>query len=158
MERDKVASFCNSPPYFDGTNYAAWREKFEIFLDALDEHAYDYLTKEFRLLVKKFDGEFVPKPRIQQSVDETFVAKCDKKAKNVLITALFSTQFSHIQHIPTAKHAWDKLRVVHEGDDHVRILQLKMVLVEFEELRMSSTAPFLSFMRRFYFYLALAFY
>ncbi|CAL2227896.1 unnamed protein product [Prunus armeniaca] len=92
MERDRVAGSCNSPPYFDGNNYSAWREKFEIFLDALDEYASEYLTKDWVAPVKTVESK-----------------------------------------------AWDKLRVVHEGDDQVRTLKLHMVLAQFEELRMSET-------------------
>ena len=34
MDRDRVAGSCNSPPFFDGVNYAVWSEKFHIFLEA----------------------------------------------------------------------------------------------------------------------------
>ncbi|CAL8152689.1 unnamed protein product [Prunus armeniaca] len=119
VEKDCVAGSCNSPPYFDSTNYAAWKEKFEIFLDALHERAYAYLSKEWRLPVRTVDGESVPKPRIECTEAKASTANCNKKAKNALVIALSSTQFSDIQHIPTAKHAWDKLRVVHEGEEHV---------------------------------------
>ncbi|KAI5320934.1 hypothetical protein L3X38_040642 [Prunus dulcis] len=63
MERDLVAGSCNSPPYFDGNNYAAWREKFEIFLNALDEYASEYLTKDWAAPVKTVESNVVPKPR-----------------------------------------------------------------------------------------------
>ncbi|XP_020412869.1 uncharacterized protein LOC109947335 [Prunus persica] len=101
MERDRVVGSCNSPPYFDGNNYAAWREKFEIFLDALDEYASEYLTKEWVAPVKTVESK-----------------------------------------------AWDKLRVVHEGDDQVRTLKLQMVLAQFEELRMSETESISEFYGR----------
>ncbi|CAL9028709.1 unnamed protein product [Prunus brigantina] len=148
MERDRVAGSCNSPPYFDGNNFAAWREKFEIFLDALDEYASEYLTKEWVAPVKTVEGEVVPKPRSEWSYAEVFAAYSNKKARNALVTALSSTQFAHIQHIPNAKQAWDKLRVVHEGDDQVRTLKLQMVLAQFEELRMSETESISEFYGR----------
>lgn len=111
-ERERVAGSCNSPPYFDGNNSVAWREKFEIFLDALDEHAYEYLTKEWWHRIKIVDGGVVLKPRVKWTMAELCAANCNKKPKNALVTALSSTQFSHIQHIPIAKLALDKLRVV----------------------------------------------
>ncbi|XP_021816111.1 uncharacterized protein LOC110758542 [Prunus avium] len=175
MERDRVPGSCNSPPYFDGNNYAAWREKFEIFLDALDEYASVYLTKEWIAPVKTVEGEVVPKPRSEWTEAEVFAAYANKKARNsevvpnprsewteaevfeayankkarnALVTALSSTQFAHIQHIPNAKKAWDKLRVVHEGDDQVRTLKLQMVLAQFEELRMSETESISEFYGR----------
>ncbi|CAL2227934.1 unnamed protein product [Prunus armeniaca] len=148
MERDRVAGSCNSPPYFDGNNYAAWREKFEIFLDALDEYASGYLTKEWVAPVKTVEGELVSKPRSEWTEAEVFAAYSNKKARNALVTALSSTQFAHIQHIPNAKQAWDKLRVVHEGDDQVRTLKLHMVLAQFEELRMSESESISEFYGR----------
>ncbi|CAL8112817.1 unnamed protein product [Prunus armeniaca] len=148
MERDRVAGSCNSPPYFDGNNYAAWREKFEIFLDALDEYASGYLTKDWVAPVKTIEGEVVPKPRSEWTEAEVFAAYSNKKAKNALVIALSSTQFAHIQHIPNAKQAWDKLRVVHEGDDQVRTLKLHMVLAQFEELRMFETESISEFYGR----------
>ncbi|CAL8084941.1 unnamed protein product [Prunus armeniaca] len=110
MERDRVAGSCNSPPYFDGNNYAAWREKFEIFLDALDEYASVYLTKEWVAPIKTVEGVVVPKPMSEWTEAEVFAAYSNKKARNALVTALSSTQFAHIPHIPNAKQAWDKLR------------------------------------------------
>ncbi|CAL2252833.1 unnamed protein product [Prunus armeniaca] len=148
MERDRVAGSCNSPPYFDGNNYAAWREKFKIFLDALDEYASGYLTKEWVAPVKTVEGEVVPNPRSEWTEAEVFAAYSNKKARNALVTALSSTQFAHIQHIPNAKQAWDKLRVVHEGDDQVRTLKLYTVLAQFEELRMSETESISEFYGR----------
>ncbi|XP_016651030.1 PREDICTED: uncharacterized protein LOC107881542 [Prunus mume] len=148
MEKDRVARSCNSPPYFDGNNYAAWREKFEIFLDALDEYASEYLTKEWVASVKTVFGEVVPKPRSEWTEAEMFGAYSNKKARNALVTALSSTQFAHIQHIPNAKQACDKLRVVHEGDDQVRTLKLQMVLAQFEELKMSKTESISEFYGR----------
>ena len=65
MESDRVAGSCNSPPFFDGNNYAAWREKFEIFLDALDECASEYLTKEWVAPVKTVESKVVPKSRME---------------------------------------------------------------------------------------------
>ncbi|XP_020415606.1 uncharacterized protein LOC109948093 [Prunus persica] len=148
MERDRVAGSCNSPPFFDGNNYAAWREKFEIFLNALDECASEYLTKEWVAPVKTVENVVVPKPRAEWTEVEVYSAHSNKKARNALVTALSSTQFSHIQHIPNAKQAWDKLRVVHEGDDQVRTLKLQMVLAQFEELRMSETESISEFYGR----------
>ncbi|CAL8988995.1 unnamed protein product [Prunus brigantina] len=148
MERDRVAGSCNSPPYFDGNNFAAWREKFEIFLDALDEYASEYLTKEWVAPVMTVEGEVMPKPRSEWTDAEVFAAHSNRKARNALVTALSSTQFAHIQHIPNAKQAWDKLRVVHEGDDQVRTLKLQMVLAQFEELRMSETESISEFYGR----------
>ncbi|CAL2278857.1 unnamed protein product [Prunus armeniaca] len=110
MERERVAGSCNSSPM-------------EIIM----------------LSGEKIDGKVVSKPRVEWTVNEIFAANCNKKAKNALVAALSGTQFSHIQHIPSAKLAWDKLRVVHEGDDQVRTLKLQMVLAQFEELRMSET-------------------
>ncbi|XP_016651057.1 PREDICTED: uncharacterized protein LOC107881559 [Prunus mume] len=144
MERDRVAGSCNSPPYFDGDNYDAWREKFEIFLDALDEYASGYLTKEWVAPVKTVVREVVPKPRSEWTEAEVFASYSNKNARNAIVTALSST----IQHIPNAKQAWDKLRVVHEGDDQVRTLKLQMVLAQFEELRMSETESISEFYGR----------
>ncbi|KAI5316217.1 hypothetical protein L3X38_045393 [Prunus dulcis] len=114
MEWDLVAGTCNSPPYFDGNNYAAWREKFEIFLNALDEYAREYLTKEWVAPVKTVESNVVPKLRSEW----------------------------------TDAEAWDKLRVVHEGDDQVRTLKLQMVLAQFQELRMSETESISEFYGR----------
>ncbi|XP_021822077.1 uncharacterized protein LOC110763575 [Prunus avium] len=72
MERDQVAGFCNSPPYFDGNNYAAWREKFEIFLDALDKYASEYLTKEWVAPVKTVESKVVRKPRLEWTEAEAW--------------------------------------------------------------------------------------
>ncbi|KAI5325014.1 hypothetical protein L3X38_034087 [Prunus dulcis] len=148
MEQDRVAGSCNSPPYFHGNNYATWREKSEIFLNALDEYASEYLTKEWVAPVKTVESNVVPKRRSEWTEVEVFAAYSNKKARNALVTTVSTTQFSHIQHIPNVKQAWDKLRVVHERDDQVRTLKLQMVLAQFEELRMSKTESISEFYGR----------
>lgn len=148
MERDRVAGSCNSPPFFDGSNYAAWREKFEIFLDAYDELAYEYLTVEWIPPTRTVDGIETPKPRSEWSFAEVTASSSNKKARNAIVTALSSSQFAHIQHCVTARQAWNKLRVVHEGDKQVRSLKLQMVHAKFEEIRMKESESFSEFYER----------
>ncbi|CAL9018330.1 unnamed protein product [Prunus brigantina] len=61
VERDCVAGSCNSPPYCDGTNYAAWKEKFEIFLDALKSG--DFLSE--LLMVSLFQSLELNAPKLR---------------------------------------------------------------------------------------------
>lgn len=70
MDRDRVASSCNLPPFFDGTNYAAWSEKLQIFLEAHDLIPVDYLTHEWKAPSRIVDGEYVVKPKAELTPDE----------------------------------------------------------------------------------------
>lgn len=52
MKRDRVVGSCNAPSYFDVTNYASWSQKFEIFLDAHDELATQFLIRDLKTPIK----------------------------------------------------------------------------------------------------------
>ena len=145
MDHDRVGTSCNTPPFFDESNYAAWSEKFQIFLEAQGLIVIDYLTLEWKAPSRNINGESVIKSKVEWSPDEVSSTMANRKARNAIVTAIYPTQFAHIRCCTTAKQAWDKLRMLHEGEKEVRNLKLQLTLSKFENLRMKELKSFLAF-------------
>ncbi|XP_068309703.1 uncharacterized protein [Pyrus communis] len=122
MDCDRVTRSCNSPLLFDGTNYVAWSEKIQIFLEAQDLIFVDYLTSEWKALSRIVNGESVVKAKGEQTQGEISSDRANRKAWNAIVSAISPTQFAHIRYWTTAKLAWDKLKILHVGDKQVKML------------------------------------
>ena len=79
------------------------------------------------------------KSKVEWSPNEVSSAMANRKARNAIVTAIYPTQFAHIRYFTTAEQAWDKLRMLHEGDKQVRNLKLQMTFSKFEDLRMKES-------------------
>ena len=109
MDRDHVSGSCNTPPFFDGTNYAAWNEKLQMFLEAQDLIVVDYLTLEWKAPSSLVNEESVIKPKGQWTQGKIVSAMANRKTKNSIVSSISSNQFAHVRYCTTAKQAWDKL-------------------------------------------------
>lgn len=103
MAHECVVPSCYFPPFFDETNYAAWSEKFQIFLEAQELNVVDYLTFEWKAPSKVVDGEYVMKLKEDWTPVEVTSAMENKKARNTIVTAISPTQFAHNQYCSNAK-------------------------------------------------------
>ncbi|KAB2625984.1 hypothetical protein D8674_017644 [Pyrus ussuriensis x Pyrus communis] len=75
MDRARIPRSCNSPPFFDRPNYAAWSKKFQIFLEAQDLIAMDYLTFEWKASLRIVDEESIVKAKEFQDLNEIKLGK-----------------------------------------------------------------------------------
>ncbi|XP_073219649.1 uncharacterized protein [Cicer arietinum] len=73
----------------------------------------------------------------------------DKKAKNILQSALGIDEFLRISHFKTAKEIWDTLEVTHEGTIEVKRSKLKTLSQEYELFRMQPGESILDLQKRF---------
>lgn len=73
----------------------------------------------------------------------------DKKAKNILQSALGMDEFFRISHCKTAKEIWDTLEVTHEGTIEVKRSKLNTLSQEYELFRMQPGESILDLQKRF---------
>ncbi|CAJ2657071.1 unnamed protein product [Trifolium pratense] len=105
------------------------------------------------------DGPFIPMsvvngvgtPKIQSSWDEDDKKKVlnDKKAINILQSALSMDEFFRISTCETAKEIWDTLVETHEGTAEVKRSRLNTLSQEYELLTMQPGESILNLQKRF---------
>ena len=126
----------NTPPYFDGSNYAFWKVRMKAFLCSIDKAIQDAVEIGWT------------KPEAAKSTWDkaTLVASnVNSKALNVIFCGVPSDEFHRISHIIVAKEAWQILETTYEGTKKVKDTKLQMPTTRFEELRMSEDESFDSF-------------
>ena len=118
----------NTPPYFDGSNYAFWKVRMRAFLCSIDEAVWDAIEVGWtRSEVAKFTW------------DKAAIAvwNSNSKALNTIFCGVSLDEFHQISHITITKEAWQILETMYEGTKKVKDTKLKMLTTRFEELRMS---------------------
>ena len=123
----------NTPPYFDGGNYAFWKVRMRAFLCSIDEAIWDAVEIGWT------------KPKAAKSTqDKAALAalNANSKALNAIFCGVSPNEFHRISHITVAKEAWKILEITYEGTKKVKDTKLQMMTTQFEELRMSQDESF----------------
>ncbi|KAM1974982.1 hypothetical protein ACFX15_039816 [Malus domestica] len=89
---------------------------FKSFFGTQDLIAIDYLTLEWKAPSRLVNGESMIKLKGEWTQGEIASAMANRKAKNAIVSTMSSNQFAHVTYCTAAKQAWDKLRILHEGD------------------------------------------
>ncbi|XP_062011441.1 uncharacterized protein LOC133728032 [Rosa rugosa] len=138
MDRDRVFSSINSPPYFDGKDYSQWKVMMMAFLQSQEDKLWSIIEKGWIEPTKKETetSNPIPKPRGEWTVAEQSDHKCDTKARYSLFAALSDKERKRITNCPTAKASWELLQTTHEGNKKVKAQKLQSLVLEFEEMTM----------------------
>ncbi|XP_061999122.1 uncharacterized protein LOC133716425 [Rosa rugosa] len=138
MDRDRVSSSINSPPYFDGKDYSQWKVMMMAFLQSQEDKLWNIIEKGWIEPTKKETetSNPIPKPRGEWTVAEQSDHKCDTKARYSLFAALSDKERKRITNCPTAKASWELLQTTHEGNKKVKAQKLQSLVLEFEEMTM----------------------
>ena len=103
------------PPLFDGTNYAYWKVRMKVFLQALGEQVWQAIEV----------GWIKPK---EASVDwddaRIIVANFNSRALNALFCGMTNEEFKKISSTKVAKEAWTILETTYEGTMAVKTVKL----------------------------------
>ena len=86
----------NTPPYFDGSNYAFWKVRMRAFLCSIDEAVWDAIEIGWT------------KPEAAKSIwDKAALAasNANSKALNAIFCGMSLDEFHRISHITVAKEA-----------------------------------------------------
>ena len=86
----------NTPPYFDGSNYAFWKVRMHAFLCAIDESVWDSIEDGW----VRFE-----KPKIEWDKAILGLANANSKALNSIFCGVSTDKFHKISHVKSAKEA-----------------------------------------------------
>ncbi|CAJ2660665.1 unnamed protein product [Trifolium pratense] len=139
----------NKPPLFSGEYFDFWKIRMKAHLEAQGDGIWKAVV----------EGPFVPMsvvngvgtPKIQSSWDEDDKKKVlnDKKAINILQSALSMDEFFRISTCETAKEIWDTLVETHEGTVEVKRSRLNTLSQEYELFTMQPGESILNLQKRF---------
>ena len=95
----------NTPPYFDGSNYAFWKVRKRAFLCSIDEAVWDAVEI----------GQ--TRPEVANSTWDKaslVVSNANSKTLNAIFCGVSPDEFHRISHITIAKEAWQILETIYE--------------------------------------------
>ena len=101
----------NTPPYFDGSNYAFWKVRMRAFLFSINEAVCDAAEIGWtRLEAAKSTWDKVA----------LAASNANSKALNTIFCGVSLDEFHRISHITVAKEAWQILKTTYEGTKKVK--------------------------------------
>ena len=125
------------PPFFDGTDYAYWRNKMEMFLDSEGVNLWDIIEEGWSPPTKKdAQGNEVTILRKEWSDEQTKANLRNRKAITILYCGLSREEYNGIEHLKTTKEIWECLRTKHEGTNQLKNKKLQMLGREYELFEM----------------------
>nr|KYP32980.1 Retrovirus-related Pol polyprotein from transposon TNT 1-94 [Cajanus cajan] len=121
-----------------------------IFIEAIDIAVWDAIENGPYIPMKKNDdGELKEKHWSEWSDEEKRRAQHDKRAKNIITSALSIDEFFRISQCLSAKEMWDTLQVTHEGTSDVKRSRKHTLIREYELFRMQNGESISDFQKRF---------
>ena len=115
----------NKPPLFIGENYAYWSVRMKCHLMSLGWKVWDATIKEY-----KIDG--------QAPIDSMELSQYEGNSKslNAILSGLTNSIFTKVMRCKTAKQAWDKLKIIYEGESKGKESKIQTYKGQFESLKM----------------------
>ncbi|XP_031108661.1 uncharacterized protein LOC116013148 [Ipomoea triloba] len=137
------------PPQLIGTNYAYWKARTRIYLQAQGVNVWKAVTHG-RTHPKRTleDKSEILAPVEQWSTEKINSSDNNNKALNTITRSLDQGQFGLIAGCSSAKDAWEILEKLYEGDSSVKQTKMQQVLTRFEELRMKDEETIVEFNAR----------
>lgn len=139
----------NKPPCFVGEHYDFWKIRMQSYLEAQGEEIWDAVENGPYVPTTVINDEVQNKVKTAWTDDDKKRVLYDKKAKNILQSALGMDEFFRISHCTTAKEIWDTLEVTHEGTVEVKRSKLNTLSQEYEMFRMQPGESILDLQKRF---------
>ncbi|KAK2357503.1 gag-protease polyprotein [Trifolium repens] len=139
----------NKPPLFSGEYFDFWKIRMKAHLEAQGDGIWNAVAEGPFIPMSVVNG--VGTPKIQSSWDEDDKKKIlnDKKAINILQSALSMDEFFRISTCETAKEIWDTLVETHEGTAEVKRSRLNTLSQEYELFTMQPGESILNLQKRF---------
>ncbi|KAH9648834.1 hypothetical protein KPL70_025758 [Citrus sinensis] len=138
------------PPFFDGNDYAYWKTRMRIYLQALDYEIWEVVCDgPFMPTFKDEAGDDIPKPSSQWSELEKRKMSLNSKAMNALFCALDKKEFHRVSSCESAQEIWNKLEVVYEGTNQVKESKISRYTRQYELFQMEQNENVYSMYTRF---------
>ncbi|KAH9670243.1 hypothetical protein KPL70_016903 [Citrus sinensis] len=137
-------------PFFDGNDYAYWKTRMRIYLQALDYEIWEVVCDgPFMPTFKDEVEDDIPKPSSQWSELEKRKMSLNSKAINALFCALNKKEFHRVSSCESAQEIWNKLEVVYEGTNQVKGSKISRYTRQYELFQMEQNENVYSMYTRF---------
>ena len=124
------------PPLFDGTNYAYWKVRMKIFLQALSEKVQQAVEVSWNR----------PKEApVDQDEATIIAANFNSRALNALFCGVTDDEFKKIPSTKVAKEASTILETSYEDTKAVKTVKFQRLTSSFEEIRIEEDETFNEF-------------
>ncbi|XP_073033899.1 uncharacterized protein [Primulina eburnea] len=111
-----LASATLRPPVLDGKNYSLWKVKIRYYIKLINERAWQCVINGWNSPVMiDQEGDSLPKPETDWTVDEVQNSNYNSKALNAIFTSVDMNMFSLITNCTSAKSACGTLQRHCEG-------------------------------------------
>ena len=115
----------NKPPLFIRENYAYWSVRMRCHLMSQGWKFWATTEKERKI------GNQYPIDTVELGEYEG-----NAKALNAILSGLTNLVFTKVMQCTSAKQAWDKLRIIYEGESKVKESKIQTYKGQFESLKM----------------------
>ena len=126
------------PPFFDGSNYAYWKDRMEIWICSRDLEEWKSIKKGYEHPV---DDTSTPISILDLTPEQATKYTNNMKALNSLVRALSASEYNKISAYRTAKEVWDRLENMHEGTTQVKKSKIILLMHEYETFAMLEHEP-----------------
>ncbi|XP_073219589.1 uncharacterized protein [Cicer arietinum] len=121
----------------------------QTYLEAQEDDIWDAVENGPYVPKTVIDNKEETKIKASWTNDDKKKVLFDKKAKNMLQSALKMDEFFRVSHCKTTKEIYDTLEVTHEGTIEVKRSKLNTLSQEYELFRMQPEESILDLLKRF---------
>ena len=114
-----------TPPSFDGTDYASWKQRMKIYLKAI--HPSVWWIVETGYTVKDTSSLTTKEEQNEHK---------NALAASAIHSALSPNERNKIYGLDSAKQMWDTLQLAHEGTPRLRKLKIELLMGKLERFVM----------------------
>ncbi|XP_050908720.1 uncharacterized protein LOC127122424 [Lathyrus oleraceus] len=139
----------NKPPLFSGQYFDFWKIRMKAHLEAQGSDIWEAVQNGSFVPTTVVNGASSTKPQGSWDDDDKKRVLYDKKAINILQSALEMDEFSRVSTCTTTKEIWDTLVETHKGTTEVKRSRLNMLSQEYELFRMQPGESILDLQKRF---------
>ncbi|MED6182198.1 hypothetical protein PIB30_119225 [Stylosanthes scabra] len=102
----------NRPPFFNGKNYAYWKERMMVFVQSIDYNIWKIILNGPNIPTKTTaEGNVVPKEEHEWDDEDKKKVEFNAKAMNMMYCAISFEEFQKMSRCKSAKDIWDKLKL-----------------------------------------------
>nr|ABA98030.2 retrotransposon protein, putative, Ty1-copia subclass [Oryza sativa Japonica Group] len=120
-----VSTYSGKAPYFNGTDYAAWKHKMKMHLKSINP-----------LIWRIVEKGYVLQNPVEPTKEDDKNEHKNAQAANAILSALSGSDFNRVDGIESAKVIWDTLRSLHEVTDSVSEFKVEILKGQFERFVM----------------------
>jgi len=134
---DRIKDFAKLP-VCTKNNFAMWKERVKFFMEAVYPMIFSIVENGpyIPTIPSTIDPtKLVPKKLMDLNKDEIALVSLDKKAKNIIVSAVDDSMLQNLIHCNSAKEMWQSLIILMEGTEEVRDDRRSLLNQKYEAFR-----------------------